>query len=94
MIHFFSRRDPLIDLYSISYMWYTPIAVGSVVLVGIVVSYLTHPLKPHEIDPKLIIPVSDIFCCCLPKRWRDWLRCGVNYEAYLKEKVNIFGYFY
>jgi hypothetical protein len=81
------RRDPLIDFYSVSNMWYSPIAVSTVVLVGIIVSYLTHPLKPHEIDPKLIIPVSDMCCRCLPKRWREWLRCGVNYEAYLKGKV-------
>ncbi|CAF4387329.1 unnamed protein product, partial [Rotaria sp. Silwood2] len=51
----FLKRNPLIDLYSVSYMWYTPIAVTTVVVVGILVSYLTHPLQPHEIDPKLII---------------------------------------
>jgi sodium-dependent multivitamin transporter 6 len=87
MYPFFSRRDPLIDLYSVSYMWYTPIVVSTAILAGILVSYLTGPLKPHEIDPKLIIPVSDMCCCCLPKRWREWLRCGVNYEAYLRVKV-------
>ncbi|CAF3733082.1 unnamed protein product [Rotaria sp. Silwood1] len=86
-IHF--RSDPFINLYSVSYMWYTPIAVGTVLLVGVIVSYLTHPLKPHEIDPKLIIPVSDI-CCCLPKRCRDWLRCDINNKVHLKEKVNSF----
>ena len=75
-------------------MWYTPIAVGTVVLVGMIVSYITHPLKPHEIDPKLIIPVSDMFCCCLPNPWREWLRCGVNYESYFKEKVYKFAYFH
>ncbi|CAF0997996.1 unnamed protein product [Rotaria sordida] len=82
------KRDPLIDLYSISYMWYTSIAVGTVVLVGNIVSYLTHPLQPHEIDPKLIIPVSDVCCCFLPERWREWLRCGVDYEIYHKRQNN------
>ncbi len=87
-MYFLFRRDPLIDFYSVSYMWYTPIAVSIVVIVGIIVSYLTHPLKPHEIDPKLIISVSDMCCFrCLPKRWREWLRCGVSYEVYLKSKV-------
>ncbi|CAF4057620.1 unnamed protein product, partial [Adineta steineri] len=80
------KIDPLIGLYSVSYLWYTPIAVGTVILVGMIVSYITHPLKPHEIDPKLIIPVSDMFCCCLPKSWREWLRCGVSYENYFKDK--------
>lgn len=68
-------------------MWYTPIAVGTVVVVGLIVSYLTRPLKPHEVDPKLIIPVSDVCCCCLPKRIRDWLRCGIRDGVYLDDKV-------
>jgi hypothetical protein len=68
-------------------MWYTPIAVGTVVIVGIIVSYLTGPTKPNEIDPKLLIPISDVCCCCLPKRIRDWLRCGVKDAVYSVEKV-------
>ena len=68
-------------------MWYTPIAVGTVVIVGLIVSYLTGPLKPDEIDPKLIISVSDVCCCCLPKPIRDWLRCGVKKHVYSEEKV-------
>ncbi|CAF1254576.1 unnamed protein product [Rotaria sordida] len=79
------KRDPLIDFYSVSYMWYTPIAVLTVLIVGLIVSYLTHPLKPNEVDPKLLIPIGDACCCCLPKRIRDFLRCGVDYENY-KEK--------
>jgi len=74
-------------------MWYSPIAVFTVLIVGLIVSYLTHPLKPHEVDPKLIIPVGDFFCCCLPQCIRDWLRCGVNYENYFEEQVCIFSWF-
>lgn len=84
---YLSSRDPLIDLYSVSYMWYTPIAVCTVVLVGMIVSYLTHPLKPHEIDPKLIIPIGDVCYCCLPNSIRNLLRCGVDYDNYLEKKV-------
>ncbi|CAF0763466.1 unnamed protein product [Adineta steineri] len=82
------KRNPLIDFYSVSYMWYTPIAVGTVLVVGIIVSYLTHPLKPNEVDPKLLIPISDVFCCCLPKRIRDWLRCGVDEVVVTDKKVD------
>ena len=70
-------------------MWYTPIAVGTVLIVGLIVTYLTHPLKPNEVDPKLLIPISDVCCCCLPKVIRDWLRCGVTEEVYFEEKVCI-----
>jgi hypothetical protein len=70
-------------------MWYSPIAVGTVLSVGLIVSYLTGPLKPNEVDPKLLIPIDNVCCCCLPKRIRDWFRCGVDYEKYLDEKVCI-----
>jgi len=70
-------------------MWYTPIAVVSVIIVGLIVSYLTCPRKPNEIDPKLLISVSDVCCCCLPKRMRDWLRCGVKEDVSVEEKVCI-----
>jgi hypothetical protein len=84
----FFRVDPLLDFYSVGYLWYTPIAVFTVLIVGLIVSYATHPLKPHEIDPKLIIPVDDIFCCFLPERWRKWLRCGVNYDPCPQRNVS------
>ncbi|CAF4665056.1 unnamed protein product [Rotaria sp. Silwood2] len=80
------KQDPLIDFYSVSYMWYTTIAVLAVLIVGVIVSYLTHPLKPNEIDPKLIIPIGNVCCCCLPERIRDFLRCGVDYENYFQGK--------
>jgi hypothetical protein len=61
--------------------------VATAIIVGIIVSYLTRPVKPNEIDPKLIISVSDMCCCCLPKRIRDWLRCRVKDDIYFEEKV-------
>jgi len=72
-----------------SFWWYTPIAVGMVLIVGLIVSYITHPLKPHEIDPKLIISVNDICCCFLPKRWCMWLRCGVGYDPCPQRSVSL-----
>src|SRR5690348_7264833 len=68
-------------------MWYTPIAILTTLIVGLIVSYLTHPLKSNEVDPKLIIPIGDVCCCCLPKFIRKWLRCGVDYENYFEEKT-------
>jgi hypothetical protein len=69
-------------------MWYTPIAVGTVLVAGLIVTYLTGPLKPNTIDPKLLIPISDVCCCFLPKRVRDWLRCGVKEDVDLEKKVS------
>lgn len=61
-------------------MWYSPIAVSTVVIVGLIVSYLTQPLKPNEIDSKLIIPIDRVCCCCLPKNVRHWFRRGTDHE--------------
>ncbi|CAF1491028.1 unnamed protein product [Adineta ricciae] len=82
------KRDPLLDLYSVSYMWYTPIAVLTVVIVGVIVSYFTHPLKPNEIDPKYLISIGDVCCCCLPKFVRQFLRFGVDFENYDNDNSN------
>ncbi|CAF1160783.1 unnamed protein product [Adineta steineri] len=82
------KRDPLLDFYSISYMWYTPIAVGAVIIVGLIVSYLTHPLKPNEVDPKYLISIGDVCCCCLPQPIRKWFRFGVDYDDYYEDKEN------
>jgi hypothetical protein len=67
-------------------MWYTPIAVGTVLLVGIIVSYLTHPLKPGEVNPKYLISIGDVCCCCLPEGIRRRLRFGVDYDNHAYEK--------
>lgn len=48
-------------------MWYTPITVGTVLIVGLIVTYITGPLKPNEVDPKLVIQVVDNFLGCLPR---------------------------
>ncbi|CAF1328443.1 unnamed protein product [Rotaria sordida] len=82
------KRDPFIDLYSVSYIWYSAIAVSTVVLVGIIVSYLTRSLESEEIDPKLIIPISDVCYCLLPKQWRKRHECGIEDEAYRKKQDN------
>lgn len=68
-------------------MWYTPIAVGAVVIVGLIVSYITGPTKPGETDPKLLIPLGDVCCWFLPKRIRNWFRCGLPDDEASTDKV-------
>lgn len=52
-------------LYRISYMWYTVLGVGSTLVVGLVVSFLTGARNPKEVDPMLLTPVIHRF---LPKK--------------------------
>ncbi|CAF3911943.1 unnamed protein product [Rotaria sordida] len=84
----------LTDQRQVSYIWYSAIAVSTVVLVGIIVSYLTRSLESEEIDPKLIIPISDVCYCLLPKQWRKRRECGIEDEAYRKKQVPLFEYFH
>ncbi|KAI8519106.1 Sodium-coupled monocarboxylate transporter 1 [Branchiostoma belcheri] len=66
--------------YSMSYLYYSVIAVLTVLVVGLVVSFITGAQDPEELDPRLITPFFDTVCCCFPERWRRKLRCGVPHE--------------
>ncbi|CAF4880329.1 unnamed protein product [Rotaria sp. Silwood1] len=77
----FDKSNPLLNLYSVSHMWYTPIAVGTVLIVGIIVSYLSHSLKPKKTDSELIIRMKDVHSyCCWPKQWQKSLLDTVSSE--------------
>ncbi|KAI0242049.1 Sodium-dependent multivitamin transporter [Lamellibrachia satsuma] len=65
--------------YRTSYMWYSLFAVLVTNTVGLAVSFATGPNKAKDIDPKLLSPFFDIFCCCLPSKLRTFLRCYVEY---------------
>lgn len=39
-----------------SYLWYCLIGTFVALFVGLVVSFLTKPQNPHDIDPKLLAP--------------------------------------
>ncbi|CAF1046570.1 unnamed protein product [Adineta ricciae] len=67
------KSDPLFKLYSVSHMWYSTIGVSLVLIVGVIVSYLTHPLESHEIDQNLIISINK-------KTFRHWFRCDIDHE--------------
>ncbi|UJR08029.1 hypothetical protein I4U23_012306 [Adineta vaga] len=76
-----TSSNPLLGLYSVSYLWYTLISVSTVLIVGLIVSYLTGPLKPYEVDPRLLIRVSDVFGC-------KCFRSNVTYDFHQKDKGN------
>ena len=63
---FFSSTG-LKAFHSISYTWYTPLAVVVVLLVGCIVSLITGPTKSSEIDSNLTFSIVDWITRCLPK---------------------------
>uniref|UniRef100_A0A3Q3B486 Solute carrier family 5 member 6a n=1 Tax=Kryptolebias marmoratus TaxID=37003 RepID=A0A3Q3B486_KRYMA len=62
-------------LYSLSYMWYSAHNSTTVVVVGLLVSLLTGPMKEKELTPGTVFPVLGTLLFFLPKRYREKLCC-------------------
>nr|KAG5688219.1 hypothetical protein BaRGS_003118 [Batillaria attramentaria] len=62
-------------LYTVSYLWYPAIGMATVIVVGLIISFITGPMDIDDIDPKYLIPIFDRLFCCLPASWRKTLRC-------------------
>ncbi|XP_033107426.1 sodium-coupled monocarboxylate transporter 2-like isoform X2 [Anneissia japonica] len=84
---------PIADLYHVSYMWYSAIGCLTVVVVGLITSFITGRTDPKEVNPKLISPIVETVFCCMPESWRETVRCGVEfgYDDDLKEEENASG---
>ncbi|KAK1171403.1 solute carrier family 5 member 6a [Acipenser oxyrinchus oxyrinchus] len=63
--------------YSLSYMWYSAHNSATVVIVGLIVSFITGPMKPKDVNPRTIFPVLRSLLFFLPERYRDKLCFGV-----------------
>ncbi|KAJ4443728.1 hypothetical protein ANN_05505 [Periplaneta americana] len=61
------RQEPLY-MYRISYMWYTLIGVVTAITVGLVVSFLTQPNRPQDVNTDLLTPVIHRFLPSKEKR--------------------------
>uniref|UniRef100_A0A3P8S2C4 Sodium-dependent multivitamin transporter n=1 Tax=Amphiprion percula TaxID=161767 RepID=A0A3P8S2C4_AMPPE len=62
-------------LYSLSYMWYSAHNSATVVVVGLIVSLLTGPMKEKELTPGTVFPVLGTLLFFLPERYREKLCC-------------------
>ncbi|XP_074472687.1 sodium-dependent multivitamin transporter-like [Sebastes fasciatus] len=62
-------------LYSLSYMWYSAHNSTVVVVVGLIVSLLTGPMKEKDLTPGTVFPVLGTLLFFLPERYREKLCC-------------------
>uniref|UniRef100_UPI003AB0A227 solute carrier family 5 member 6a n=1 Tax=Centroberyx gerrardi TaxID=166262 RepID=UPI003AB0A227 len=74
-------------LYSLSYMWYSAHNSTTVVVVGLIVSLLTGPMKEKELTPGTVYPVLGKLLFFLPERYREKL-CCVTPLAYKPKAIN------
>lgn len=69
------RPTGLQALYSLSYMWYSAHNSTTVVVVGLIVSLLTGPMKEKDVTPGTVYPVLGKLLFFLPERYREKLCC-------------------
>ncbi|XP_058469651.1 solute carrier family 5 member 6a [Solea solea] len=62
-------------LYSLSYMWYSAHNSTTVVVVGLIVSLLTGPMKEKDLTPGTVFPVLGTLLFFLPERYKEKLCC-------------------
>lgn len=74
------EHNPVDELYTLSYVWYSFTALLIVVFVGMTVTFITGKNDPKKIDARLICPIFDIICPCFPEKILEPLRFGVNHK--------------
>lgn len=72
-------------LYSLSYMWYSAHNSTTVVIVGLLVSLITGPMKESELTPGTVFPVLSTLLFFLPERYRKKLCCRMPLAPKLRE---------
>ncbi|KAJ8965815.1 hypothetical protein NQ314_003882, partial [Rhamnusium bicolor] len=51
-----THTDERFMIYRLSYLWYTLIGTFVTMFVGLLVSFLTKPLDPRDVEPELLAP--------------------------------------
>uniref|UniRef100_A0A668AX16 Solute carrier family 5 member 6 n=1 Tax=Myripristis murdjan TaxID=586833 RepID=A0A668AX16_9TELE len=70
-----SRPTGLKRFYSLSYMWYSGLGCFTVVLTGLIISFLTGPMKEEEVTPGTIYPLLGNLLFFLPEHLKQKLCC-------------------
>ncbi|XP_075964371.1 solute carrier family 5 member 6 [Anarhichas minor] len=70
-----SRPSGLNRFYSLSYMWYSAFNCFTVILTGLIISFLTGPMKEEDVTPGTIYPLCGKLLCFLPEHLKKKLCC-------------------
>uniref|UniRef100_A0A8C4PX50 Solute carrier family 5 member 8 n=1 Tax=Eptatretus burgeri TaxID=7764 RepID=A0A8C4PX50_EPTBU len=89
-----AERPALADSwYSVSYLYISMLGMLTVIITGLIASFIPALVAGgnarESINPKLIRPICDYFCCC-SDRLREMMWCGVphkDHPAESKEKA-------
>lgn len=71
-----------LDLYEVSYIWYSAVACMFCLVVGTAVSLVTKPQDPKFLNPELISPAFTKLVDCWPKCMRPKLDIGSKFVRF------------
>uniref|UniRef100_A0A674CSD3 Sodium-dependent multivitamin transporter n=1 Tax=Salmo trutta TaxID=8032 RepID=A0A674CSD3_SALTR len=75
-------------LYNLSYLWYSAHNSTTVVIVGLIVSLLTGPMKEKDLTPGTVYPVLGNLLFFLPERYREKLCCVTPLSHKMAQESN------
>ncbi|KAJ7990792.1 hypothetical protein DPEC_G00290590 [Dallia pectoralis] len=73
-----SRPTGLQRWYSLSFMWYSALNSFTVVITGLIVSFLTGPMKEEDVTPGTLYPVLANMLYLLPDHLKQKLCCTTS----------------
>ncbi|XP_052774818.1 sodium-coupled monocarboxylate transporter 1-like [Mya arenaria] len=79
-------EPPIFDFYRISYQWYTMFGMLTNICVSLLVTVLTGVTENSERDSKLFYPLFYNLAPFLPKKYRNRLMFGVQYQTNSKDE--------
>ncbi|XP_078506127.1 sodium-dependent multivitamin transporter isoform X1 [Lissotriton helveticus] len=81
------RKSGLAKFYSLSYMWYSAHNSTTVVVVGLIVSFLTGSMKGKDVNPRTIYHVLPKLLFFLPDKYKENLYFGVRHTKEESEQT-------
>uniref|UniRef100_A0A8C5E4Q6 Sodium-dependent multivitamin transporter-like n=1 Tax=Gouania willdenowi TaxID=441366 RepID=A0A8C5E4Q6_GOUWI len=70
-----SATSGLKRFYSLSYMWYSGFSCITVIVIGLIISFLTGPMKEEDVAPGTVFPLLGKLLWFVPERVRKRLCC-------------------
>ncbi|XP_059145437.1 sodium-coupled monocarboxylate transporter 1-like [Physella acuta] len=74
------EREGIQMLYGLSYAWFSTLGMVTVIVVGLIVSFITGANSTNDVPTKYQIPVFTRLCCCLPNSWLHFLNCYRHFQ--------------
>lgn len=82
--------DKPLDLYNLSYMWYSACGCMTVIVVGLIVSAFTGPQNPRKLNPGLVCNTGNTIYWFLPKKAKEVIKGSLFQSNYVIDLMILF----